>query len=113
MHIKSIASAVALTAAMLVSGSAFAQTTINGTEITAEELPYVQQRCDALAAEGTGGPTASETQSNTEGTTDTGVVNDSENTEDTVDAAAQALTTIDLETLTLEQCTEAGLTAAM
>ena len=112
MHIKSIASAVALTAAMLVSGSAFAQTTINGAEITAEELPYVQQRCDALAAEGTGGETAAETKTNTTNSTDT--MTEAPADADTVDAAGQALvTSIDLSTLTLEQCTEAGLTAAM
>lgn len=113
MRIKSIASALAVTAAMLVSGSAFALTTINGTELSAEELPFVQQRCDALAAEGTGGQTAAETQTNTEGTTDTGVINDAENTKDPVDAAAQALSKIDLEALTLDACVAAGLSPAM
>jgi len=107
MLIKSLVSAAALTAALAFSGPAFAQTMFAGTELSADDLPAVTERCEQLS-------TAESTESLTESTdssedstaggsdasiTDAPAVNEGEN----------ALTTIDLDTVTLEQCTEAGL----
>lgn len=111
MHIKSLVSVAALTAALAFSGPAFAQTMFAGVALSAEDLPAVTQRCEQLA-------TASDTESLTESSdsaedstaggadatiTDAPEVNEIEN----------ALTTIDLDTVTLEQCTEAGLGTKM
>ncbi|UJW86863.1 hypothetical protein [Devosia sp. SL43] len=109
MHVKSIVSAIALSAALALSGPAFAQTMFNGAELSEADLPAVTERCEQLV-------TAAETESLTES---------SDSSEDStaggadatiVDAPAvneveEATTTIDLDTVTLEQCTEAGIPA--
>ena len=110
MHVKSIVSAIALSAALALSGPAFAQTMFNGVELSADDLPAVTERCEQLA-------TASETESLTEadesaadstaGGTDATIAD-----APGVNEAENATTTIDLDTITLEQCTEAGLPAA-
>jgi uncharacterized iron-regulated protein len=108
MHIKSVVSAAALSAALLFSGSAYAQTMFNGSEVSAEDLPALQERCEMLG-------TAASTQSLSDNPTQDG--------ETAGDAAAaqvpdvneieQATTTLDLDTVTLEQCTEAGIKGTM
>lgn len=116
MHAKSVVSAIALSAALALSGPAFAQTMLNGAEISADDLPAVQERCDQLklAADTSGvsndaqpeASDADETSSAADASTET------EGAEP-VDETAEALTTIDLDTITLEACVEAGLVAAM
>jgi len=99
MMIRSLVSAAALTVAMLASG-AMAQTSINGTEISAEDLPKVQAQCDSLAAEAMKADTATNSDEN-EG--------DEETKEpDTPAETAQGTTKIDLATLTLDACKTAG-----
>jgi len=108
MHIKSVVSAAALSAALLFSGSAFAQTMFNGGEVSAEDLPALQQRCEMLG-------TAASTES---------IAGQPSSTGDTAgDAAAadvpavnevqQATTKLDLDTVTLEQCEAAGIKGTM
>ena len=108
MHVKSVVTAVALSATMLLSGSAFAQTMFNGGEVSDADLPALQERCLDLS-------TAATTESATDNTSQSG---------DTAgDAAAaqvpqvnelqDATATLDLDTVTLEQCTEAGINGAM
>lgn len=100
MMIRSLLSAAALSVAMLASG-ALAQTSINGVEISAEDLPKVQAQCDILAKEAA--------------TSDTSATNtdESESDEETKEADTpaeldQGTTKIDLATLTLEACKDAG-----
>ena len=113
MHVKSIVSAIALSAALALSGPAFAQTMFNGAELSAEDLPAVTERCEQLV-------TAAGTESLTETETDDAAAADSTETtagsaEATTDVPAvneaEAATTssIDLDTITLEMCTEAKL----
>ena len=110
MNIKTIASALAISSAMLLSGSAYAQTVIGGATVSAEDLPKVQERCDQLALDAS---TASATE--TDADADAATEADTTATEATTDvnAPADATTAVDLEALTLEACTEAGLTKAM
>ena len=98
MMIRNLASAAALTVAMLASG-ALGQSMINGVEIPADELPKVQAQCDILAADA-----AKAAGATTEETTDP-----NEGEPDTPAETAPATTVINLETLTLDQCKEAGL----
>lgn len=88
--------AVAMTAAMLVSGPSMAQTMIGGATLTAEELPIVQAHCDELARVNA-----------------TGQTNTSEKpVDEQTDAAAgdkALVTSIDLDVLTLDDCKTAGL----
>ena len=111
MRVKSIVSALALTTAFALSGPAFSQTMFNGAELSADDLPAVTERCEQLA-------TAASTES---------LIEESNSSEDStaggadatitdapaVNEAQQATATIDLDTVTLEQCTEAGIPAAM
>lgn len=84
---------------MLASG-AIAQTTINGVEISADDLPKVQAQCDALAAEAAKADCATNTESQgTEATKEP----------DTLAETEQGTTKIDLATLTLDACKTAGL----
>jgi hypothetical protein len=106
MMIRNLVSAAALTVAMLASG-AMAQTSINGVEIAADELPLVQAQCDDLAAEAMKAEGASNTD---ETSADEAADTDGESSDepDTPAETAQGTTKIDLETLTLDACKTAG-----
>jgi len=114
MQFKSLVSAVALSAAFALAGPAFAQTTFNGAVLSETDLPAVTERCEQLV-------NADATESlSTESSTDTAATDNNE-VSDAGDASAtsdsvpdvneveNAVTTIDLDTITLEQCTAAGL----
>jgi hypothetical protein len=109
MTIKSALSVIALTAALGFTGSAFAQ-----DAVSAEDLPAVQDRCDDLEVAAT---TESITEESDGLNSDEEVSEDQTATAaiDTVDDASEienATTTIDLDTVTLEQCEEWGLLAS-
>lgn len=106
MMIRSLISAAALTVAMLSSG-AMAQTSINGTEISAEDLPKVQAQCDSLAAEAAKADGASNTQEGAAPSADGTAATSDE--PDTPAETAEGTTKIDLATLTLDACKTAGL----
>lgn len=108
MHVKSVVSAVALSATMLLSGSAFAQTMFNGAEVPAADLPALQERClDLSTAAGTESLSDNPTQSgDTAGSAAAAQV-------PAVNETQQAVTTIDLDTVTLEQCEAAGIKGTM
>ena len=99
---RSLISAFALSAAMLFSGAAMAQTVVGGVTVSAEDLPKVQAACDTLAAKENVGSAPSAETSTTEsadataGETDAGI-------------NATTTTSIDLALLTYESCKEAGL----
>jgi len=90
---RSVISSLALTAAMLLSTAAWAETTVGGQTVSDEDLPKVQAQCDTLAAV-EGGSLVKEDSS-------------SEATEP--NGTDQATTTIDLSIITLEDCKTAGL----
>lgn len=109
MRVKSALSSLALVAGLLVSGSAFGQTMINGMEIPEGELAAVQERCDSLQV-------SEQTESlseprDGEGNPQSNPDNSGSQTEEepAVNEMANATTTIDLDTITLEACQEAGL----
>jgi len=98
MMIRNLVSAAALSIAMLASG-AIAQTSINGVEISADDLPKVQAQCDSLAAEAAKADTATNTENDGDEAT---------KEPDTPAETEQGTTKIDLATLTLEACKTAG-----
>ncbi len=99
---RSVISAIALSAAMMLSGGAFAQDTmmaqptmIGGQELPEAELPRVQAQCDKLAA----------IDRQSDATSDASDTDEAE----TPDGTDQALTTVDLDLITIEDCKAAGL----
>lgn len=109
---RSLIAALAFSSVMSLSGLAMAQTMVGGVEVSAEDLPRVQAQCDALVTQAA--TEDSQSVTNTETSNDamaSGNESDPASTKaDGADGTAAALTTsIDLDTLTLEQCKEAGL----
>jgi hypothetical protein len=98
MNIKSALSIAALCSALALSGPVYAQTVINGVEVPEAELAAVQARCDELS-----------TAESTEALGTTEEDDDGGEAEEEVTADTTPTATIDLETLTLEACIEAGL----
>ena len=106
MQVKALFSVLAVATALSFAGPAFAETTINGAVVSADDLPKVQARCDELAGTADNSlsgntPCAnnSDAASADATTTDTPKVNEVDN----------ATSKIDLDTLTVEACTTAGL----
>lgn len=112
MQVKTLVSIVAVSAALAFSGPAWAQTMFNGAPLSADDEPKVQARCDELA-------NAENTESLAEQTNADDDANDAGQAAAGAEAVPQAneaenaTSTIDLDTITLEMCTEAGLTGAM
>jgi hypothetical protein len=102
MQIKSIASIVAITSALAV-GPAFAQFTIGGQDLTEEDRAQVEAYCAELANEAA--TAAPETDNDTDGADG---ASDGEGVQPS--ATDQATTTVDLQAISLEDCTESGFT---
>lgn len=105
MQVKTIISAIAISFTMGVAGPVFAQTTINGTVISADDLPKVQARCDEI----TGAPrsVSDEMSNNGEATDDPNTPSD--DTKDdaaNAEAATTASTTFDLDSLDAASCAQ-------
>lgn len=105
MHIKAIASTIALATSLGLAGAVYAQTpiTVNGLTVTEVDLPLVQAYCDQLQSGMT--PDAVDDAS-AAAADDSPADGDDEATEE--DASEP---TIDLGQITLEGCVEAGLVA--
>ena len=95
--IRTLITTAAFAAALSFSGASMAQTMINGMEVSPDDLPKVQTQCDKLALDENGSPA-----------TDDNIEKSYEEQKD-VSQIDELTTTIDLESLTLEQCKEAGL----
>ena len=119
---RTLIAALAFSSVMSLSGFAMAQTMVGGKDVSAEDLPRVQAQCDALATQAATADSQSvtnqSTESDSQSTPDaTKPADGTSNTSDPAstkadgaDGTAAALTTsIDLDTLTLDQCKEAGL----
>ena len=111
MRIKTVISALSLSLTMAVAGPVFAQASINGTEISAEDLPAVQARCDEIAAAAaTPAPVADENSS--DGNANSGdagnngnVPAQSDETKEN-DGSSDTATAFDLGTLNAETCAQ-------
>ena len=103
MTIKSTLGVVALLSGIALSGSAFAQTMVGSHEVSETDLPIVQQHCDALALadQNSGAEAQQPSESTTNADSQTNVEEDT--------AALNASSTVDLDTITLEDCRTAGL----
>lgn len=115
MHVKSIVSAIALSAALTLTGPAFAQTMFNGAELSAEDLPLVEQRClDLVTAASTETISTDTDKADGEEAPDAnaGSADAAVTDAPAVNEAGNATSTIDLDTVTLEQCQAAGLGGA-
>ena len=115
MRVKSALTSIALVAGLSFSGPAFAAM-INGVEIPEGEMAAVQQRCDQLATAEATEPLATDAQANTEADAQSSDSEDDSSAESAlvedvpnVNEVADATTKIDLETITLQACTDAGL----
>jgi hypothetical protein len=122
---RSMISSLTLTAAMLISSAAWAQTMVGQQNVSAEDLPKVQAQCNTLAAEAKESLGSATEQKADDATGennggDTGTDNDSASSSDNgaSDMSAQsevpngtdqAVTTVDLSLITLEECKAAGL----
>jgi hypothetical protein len=111
MKLLNFVAPAALIAAMSVSGGALAQTMVGGHDVSDDELPRVQAHCAALEVAATqslvddaGTDTDDDNDPNQPGDPDPAATTNGD-----ADGIDQALTTIDLNTITLEQCREAEL----
>jgi len=121
MTVKSALSVVALTVAF--TGAAFAQgMMINGAAVSETDMPAVQERCDQLANASSTESLSPTTEDGEASGTDGGDTNSATSTTaadgtldnaPTANAAQNATTTIDIDAITLEACTEGGFTSAM
>jgi hypothetical protein len=102
MHIKSLVSVAALTAALAFSAPAFAQTMVGGVSVSEDDMARVTTYCEELSTAALTEPAGDD-----DGMEDDGA-NNSES-EQAPNGTDQALTTLDLSTITLEGCTEAGI----
>jgi len=99
-----MARALALAATLAVSSAAFAQTVIDGIEVSPDDLPEIRAQCDALAVG------ERESLTSDEGTD---MLEPSPDPASGWPAGANgmdnALTRFDLDRLTLAKCKDAGL----
>ena|SRR5690606_10593720 len=106
-------STIALLAGLTMGGSAFAQTQVGNNAVSEADLPYVQQHCDALRLadmnESATDTTSTEADDAAEDA-DADATAESEPTGLEADTAARnSSTTVDLDTITLDDCRAAGL----
>jgi hypothetical protein len=117
MHIKTIASAIALTTAMAFSGSAMAQTMIGSQAVSEADQERVKVFCEDLqntenqAVGATGAEddlTETDDMSATDDTAD--ATDDASDTADATDddTDSAAVGSIDMDLITLENCRDAG-----
>lgn len=112
---RNLIAAALLASGLALSGAAFGQTMVAGVEVSAEDLPKVQAQCDALVAKAatTDAQSATNADASTEKPADTAANGTSDPASTKADGAngmdAATTLSLDLDTLTLEQCKEAGL----
>jgi hypothetical protein len=102
---RSMISSLALTAAMLVSTGAWAQTMIGQQTVSAEDLPKVQAQCNTLAGVEMQSDASQSDESGAEPTGAGDMASDSE----VPNGTDQATSAVDLSLITIEDCKAAGL----
>jgi hypothetical protein len=121
MHIKTVASAVALSVALGLSSFAYAQTTIGGQTVSEGDMERVKVHCEDLQnqanqaagatdADTEAGDTTEDDANNSTGADATAADAAAPATGDTEDTAAVG--SIDMDAITLEACLEAGFITA-
>lgn len=111
MTFKTVTCAIVMGSALMFGGAAYADTMVGSSTVTDADLPAVQARCDQLST----ADDASLSQDTDAKSADdsTAGANDAtlNGAPEQVDEATSATTTsIDIDTVTLEQCKAAGLT---
>lgn len=101
MQVKSIISALALSAALAVSGPVFAQTVVHGMTISETDMARVQALCTDLQN------AASNTTAGTNETAD--ATTTTEATTAVANGVDQTLSDVDLAKITLQDCTDAKI----
>lgn len=108
MHIKTIVSAVALSAALGFSGMAYAQSTIGGQAVSEADMERVKVYCEDLQnqanqAEGATGAEDELTETDSNSGTD-----DTASATDDGDDDSATVGSIDMDAITVEACMEGG-----
>ncbi len=107
MTFKTVTCAIVMGSALMFGGAAYADTMVGSATVTDADLPAVQARCDELASAET---TKSLSESAEDTTADDSTADATLEGTQQVDGATEATTaSIDLGTVTLEQCKTAGL----
>lgn len=114
MRFKTIASPLALVAALALSSTAFAQTMVGDQDISDDDLPAVTEHCAMLADADAGmeagnGDTAADDAVADDTAADDMAADDATAADDSMAADDTAEITVDLEAITLEECQAAGL----
>ncbi|MET3898538.1 hypothetical protein ABIB57_002487 [Devosia sp. UYZn731] len=112
MTFKTVTCAIVMGSALLFGGAAYADTMVGASSVTDADLPAVQARCDQIAmATGNdslgGGAMSADSTDSSAAATDASI---SGGVEKVDELAAATTKSIDLDTITAEQCTAAGLT---
>lgn len=108
MRKTSLISALALAAGLTLSGNAFAQVTIGGATVPESDVPTIRAQCVELQTSANSTSVAAATSGEQNGSSK-GDDSQGGGTNAQPSGADQSSTTFDLETLTLDQCQEAGL----
>ncbi|GHA16062.1 hypothetical protein GCM10007989_08830 [Devosia pacifica] len=110
MHIKTLVSTFAIGAALAFAGPAAAQTMINGTEISEDDMAAVEARCDELFVASATDSIANDNDDGIEEDNDSaGSIDATIEDAPDVNDLENATTTIDLDTIDLQACMDAGL----
>jgi hypothetical protein len=104
---RSMISSLALTAAMLFSTGAWAQTMVGQQSVSADDLPKVQAQCNTLASVDKNSM-ASQTEQ-TDGAEADGAGDSTTGETEVPNGTDQATTAVDLSLITIEDCRAAGL----
>jgi len=115
MTIKSTLSVVALLSGIAFSGAAFAQEmTIAGAPVAEADVAAVQERCDQLSTAASTQSLVENSENEASDSSETGASVEGDATISSAEAVneiQQSTTTIDLETITLQNCIDGGFVA--
>ncbi|MDB5527658.1 MAG: hypothetical protein JWR51_761 [Devosia sp.] len=110
MTFKTVTCAIVMGSALMFGGAAYADTMVGSSTVTDADLPAVQARCDQLMTTADSTSLTENTDDDTAAGSNDGAADATANATTAVDETQAATTTsIDLDTVTLEQCKAAGL----
>ncbi|WIY51764.1 hypothetical protein O9Z70_09715 [Devosia sp. YIM 151766] len=112
MTIKSTLSIVALLTGVAFSGAAYAQTMVGNHDVSDADMPYVQAHCDSLKLADDDSRRAGTQSDDATEATEPAEGEETMPAEDNLQAdidSRNSSTTVDLDTITLDDCITAGL----
>lgn len=121
MTFKNLTCAIVMGSALMFGGAAYADTMVGASTVTDADLPAVQARCDQINTAATTDSLATSTDSKASTDASASATTSTDSTaggnnatisggvEKVDELAASTTTSIDLDTVTLEQCKAAGL----